>query len=64
MEIDLQIAAFIPDDYLGDVHARLILYKRIASSKSKDELDDLRVEMIDRFGQIPLQTQNLFAVPS
>jgi len=61
-EIDLQIQAFIPEKYLGDVHARLILYKRIASAKTKDELDDLRVEMIDRFGDIPEQTHNLFGI--
>lgn len=60
--IDLQIPALIPDDYLGDVHTRLILYKRIASAKTQSELDDLRVEMIDRFGKLPLPTQNLFDV--
>lgn len=61
-EIDLQIPAFIPENYLGDVHTRLVLYKRIASAKSAEDLDDLRVEMIDRFGVIPMQTQNLFAL--
>jgi transcription-repair coupling factor (superfamily II helicase) len=61
-EIDLQIPAFIPENYLGDVHARLILYKRIASAKNKTELDDLRVEIIDRFGEMTAQVQNLFAV--
>lgn len=60
--IDLQVVALIPDKYLGDVHTRLILYKRIANAKSKTELDELRVEMTDRFGEIPTQTQNLFAV--
>lgn len=61
-EIDLQIPALIPENYLGDVHTRLILYKRIASAKNKDELDELRVEMIDRFGKLPSQVQNLFEV--
>ncbi|HSX20658.1 MAG TPA: TRCF domain-containing protein, partial [Gammaproteobacteria bacterium] len=61
-EIDLQIPALIPDSYLGDVHSRLVLYKRIASAKSKHELDELRVEMIDRFGETPSQVDNLFTV--
>lgn len=61
-EIDLQIPALIPESYLGDVHTRLVLYKRIANAKNKTELDELRVEMIDRFGETPTQVQNLFAV--
>ncbi len=61
-EIDLQIPAFIPESYLGDVHARLVLYKRIASAKNANELDEMRVEMIDRFGAMPEQIQNLFAI--
>lgn len=61
-EIDLQIPALIPESYLGDVHSRLVLYKRIASAKNQAELDDLRVEMIDRFGETPTQLYNLFTV--
>lgn len=63
-EIDLQLPAFIPENYLGDVHTRLVLYKRIANAKTTDELDELRVEMIDRFGALPEQIQNLFAITS
>ncbi len=62
IEIDLQMTALIPDDYLGDVHQRLILYKRIANLKSVAELDELQVEMIDRFGLLPQAIQNLFAI--
>ena len=59
-EINLRIAALIPDDYLPDVHNRLILYKRIANAKTKSELTELQVEMIDRFGLLPEQVKNLF----
>lgn len=59
-DINLRVPALIPDEYLGDVHSRLILYKRIASAKTKDELKDLQVEMIDRFGLLPDATKNLF----
>ena len=63
-EVELHLPALIPDDYLGDVHARLTLYKRIASARSEDDLRDLQVEMIDRFGLLPDSVKQLFAVAS
>jgi transcription-repair coupling factor (superfamily II helicase) len=59
-EIDLQSPALIPDDYLPDVHSRLILYKRIASANDESELRELQVEMIDRFGLLPAPVKTLF----
>lgn len=59
-DVNLRVPALIPEDYLGDVHSRLILYKRIASAKANSELKDLQVEMIDRFGLLPDATKNLF----
>ncbi len=61
-EIDLGVPALIPDDYLPDVHSRLQLYKRIANATTADELDELQVEMIDRFGLLPQAAKNLFLV--
>jgi transcription-repair coupling factor (superfamily II helicase) len=61
-EINLRVPALIPDDYLPDVHARLILYKRIASAVDEDGLKDLQVEMIDRFGLLPEPTKNLVRI--
>jgi transcription-repair coupling factor (superfamily II helicase) len=61
-EIDLQSSALIPDDYLPDVHSRLILYKRIASARDEEGLRELQVEMIDRFGLLPESVKNLFRV--
>ncbi len=61
-EIDLHIPVLIPDDYLPDVHIRLTLYKRIAGAANEEELRDLQVEMIDRFGLLPPATRNLFRV--
>ncbi|MDP3978662.1 MAG: transcription-repair coupling factor [Pseudomonas sp.] len=58
-EINLRVAALIPEDYLPDVHARLILYKRIASAADEDGLKELQVEMIDRFGLLPEPSKNL-----
>lgn len=61
-EIDLHVPALIPEDYLPDVHTRLIMYKRIASADSLEQLRELQVEMIDRFGLLPEPTKTLFRV--
>ncbi len=61
-DVELHLPALIPDDYLADVNARLTLYKRISGAKSSEQLRELQVEMIDRFGLLPDQVKNLFAV--
>jgi len=61
-EIDLRSPALIPQDYLGDVHMRLMMYKRIASAQDRDQLDDIMSEMIDRFGILPDSTRTLFQI--
>lgn len=61
-DIDLKVSALIPDDYVADVGIRLSLYKRIANAKTEKELDDLQVELIDRFGLLPESCKNLFLV--
>ena len=61
-DVELHVPALIPEDYLPDVHARLTLYKRVASAKDEERLKELQVEMIDRFGVLPESTKQLFAV--
>ncbi len=61
-EIDLSLPALLPDDFIDDIHSRLVLYKRIASATTQPELDELQVEMIDRFGLLPGPAKNLFRV--
>jgi len=61
-EIDLQIPALLPETYLPDVHSRLVIYKRIASAENHDDLRELQVEMIDRFGLLPDASKNLFEI--
>jgi transcription-repair coupling factor (superfamily II helicase) len=61
-EVNLRVPALIPEAYVTDVHTRLILYKRIASAESRDALDELKAEMIDRFGALPPQTKTLYRV--
>jgi transcription-repair coupling factor (superfamily II helicase) len=59
-EVELHVPMLIPEDYVPDVHLRLVLYKRIAGTPSREELDELKVEMIDRFGPLPPFAQSLF----
>ncbi|NEK92127.1 MAG: hypothetical protein G3W63_21835, partial [Xanthomonas euvesicatoria] len=61
-EVELHVAALIPEDYLPDVHTRLTLYKRISSARDADALRELQVEMIDRFGLLPDPVKHLFAI--
>lgn len=61
-EVNLRIPALIPDDYLPDVHTRLVLYKRISNAETAESLKELQVEMIDRFGLLPEPTKTLFRV--
>uniref|UniRef100_Q0HVQ3 Transcription-repair-coupling factor n=1 Tax=Shewanella sp. (strain MR-7) TaxID=60481 RepID=Q0HVQ3_SHESR len=58
-EMELRIPALLPEDYVSDVNIRLSLYKRIASCDSEEALDELKVELIDRFGLLPEATKNL-----
>ncbi|MFC3031298.1 transcription-repair coupling factor [Pseudoalteromonas fenneropenaei] len=61
-EVDLKVPALLPDSYIPDVNTRLSLYKRIASCKDQEQLDELQVELIDRFGLLPDATKHLFAI--
>jgi transcription-repair coupling factor (superfamily II helicase) len=59
-EVNLHAPALLPDAYCGDVHARLSLYKRLATAKDGDAIDRLLEEVTDRFGKLPAQGQTLF----
>ncbi|UXN38143.1 transcription-repair coupling factor [Avibacterium paragallinarum] len=62
VEIDLRIPALLPEDYLGDVNMRLGFYKRIAGAENEQELEELKVELIDRFGLLPTPAKNLLRI--
>ncbi|WP_435628639.1 transcription-repair coupling factor [Candidatus Ferrigenium straubiae] len=59
-EINLHTPALLPDDYCGDIHQRLVIYKRLANCATLEELEDMQQELIDRFGLLPEPTQALF----
>ncbi|EDN69865.1 truncated transcription-repair coupling factor [Beggiatoa sp. PS] len=52
-EVNLHSTALLPSDYINDVHTRLILYKRIANAPDIQALEDIEIELIDRFGLLP-----------
>jgi transcription-repair coupling factor (superfamily II helicase) len=60
-EINLHAPARLPELYCSDIHERLVLYKRLASCESIEELDLLREELVDRFGPVPEPAQALIA---
>ena len=61
-EINLHIPALLPEDFMPDVHLRLILYKRMSSVSSEEELQELHSELIDRFGPLPEPVKNLLQI--
>ena len=58
-EVDLRIAALLPEDYIGDVNMRLAMYKKLANCEDLDEIDNVQIELIDRFGLLPQPAKNL-----
>lgn len=60
-EINLRTPALLPDGYCPDVHERLTLYKRLANGETAEDIDALQEELIDRFGELPIQAQALLA---
>jgi transcription-repair coupling factor (superfamily II helicase) len=58
-EIRLHAPALLPEDYCGDVHERLVIYKRLAHCASDDDLNAIKEELIDRFGDLPQSAQTL-----
>ncbi|MDA9555959.1 transcription-repair coupling factor [Vibrio sp.] len=61
-EIELRIPALLPDDYIPDVNTRLSMYKQIASAIDIDEVNAIKIELIDRFGTLPDAAKNLLTV--
>lgn len=61
-EVELRMPSLLPDDFIPDVNTRLSFYKRIASAKSENELEEIKVELIDRFGLLPDPARNLLDI--
>jgi transcription-repair coupling factor (superfamily II helicase) len=61
-EIQLGISAFIPEEYVQDVHHRLVLYKRISLAENEEDIDQIRSELQDCYGKPPQSVDNLLQV--
>ena len=60
--IDLPLKAYIPDDYITGTDMRLSIYQKLTGFNTKEQVDDLAKELLDRFGQLPPEAQNLLYV--
>ncbi|MGE5856610.1 MAG: transcription-repair coupling factor, partial [Syntrophaceae bacterium] len=63
-EIHLGLAAFIPDGYVPDTHRRLVTYKKLSMAPADEDLQEMKEEMLDCFGPLPPEVQNLIEVIS
>ena len=61
-EVELRMPSLLPDDFIPDVNTRLSFYKRIASAKNELDLEEIKVELIDRFGRLPDAARNLLDI--
>lgn len=61
-EINLSVSAFIPEDYIGDVNQRLVAYKRLSSCMCDQEVEEMKEELNDRFGDIPEVVDHLLRI--
>lgn len=62
VEVNFHMPALLPKEYCPDVHERLTIYKRLANTKNYKQLESIEVELIDRFGKIPVETAVLIEV--
>ena len=61
-EVDIEIDAYIPDDYIKDGHQKIEMYKRFRSLSSLPEIEELEEEILDRFGEYPEEVGYLFLI--
>ena len=62
VEINLHVPALLPDDFVPDVHLRLMLYKRISATETHAGFRELQIELIDRFGLLPPAARNFMRI--
>jgi len=61
-QVDLEVDAFIPPEYIMNEEQKLDIYKRIAGIESEKEQSDMRDELLDRFGELPVSAENLLRI--
>lgn len=60
--VDLEVDAYIPSEYIVNEIQKLDIYKRIAGIENEDEYNDIREELLDRFGRVPKSAENLLKI--
>jgi transcription-repair coupling factor (superfamily II helicase) len=61
-DVQLPLPAYIPDDYMPDVHQRLYFYKRLAQASTDEDLEEARAEIVDRYGDVPDELEALLEI--
>jgi len=61
-EIDLQVAALIPQNYIEDEDIRILFYRKLSDAQSPEDIEKIKSELLDRFGKIPDETKRLFEI--
>lgn len=61
-DIDLPVSAYIPDSYISDSRQKLTMYRKLAAVSVKSDLDNLKLELKDRFGRLPEEVYNLMDI--
>jgi len=61
-QITVDAAALMPESWIGDVDLRLAMYRRLASLTEREEIDSFAAELVDRFGKLPTETDNLLSI--
>ena len=62
VEIDLNVNAYIPDNYISDELTKIEMYKKIASIESKEDMEEVSDELVDRFSDTPKSVQTLLRI--
>jgi len=62
LQIDLNVSSYIPDEYIPDANQKIEIYQNIALCKNEQNIQDVIDEIIDRFGNMPHELENLIAI--
>lgn len=62
VQIDLTVTSYIPDEYIPDANQKIEIYQNIALCQNEQEIQNIIDEIIDRFGNLPKEVENLIAI--
>ena len=62
LQIDLNVTSYIPDEYIQDANQKIEIYQNIALCKNEQDIQNIIDEIIDRFGNMPKELENLIAI--